>query len=241
MKYDEQPERMCSDWFRGGLNRQTGVKMLKKSEMEIIEDLVRRYPALACIAGDLERVFHTLTAAFASGHTLYLCGNGGSACDGEHITGELLKCFRVKRAMPDELKQRFADVLGDEDISGKLEMGFRAISLNNHPGVSSAYMNDVDPLMIYAQQLFAMGREGDVLIGISTSGGAKNIYNAFKTAKVMGVSTILLTGEKCGICEKYADIRLKVPAKETYQVQEYHLPVYHALCYLIEEHFYGAK
>ena len=153
-----------------------------------------------------------------------------------------MKSFRIKRKMPEQLAAKFETVLGNEEnIAHKLQMGFRTISLNNHPGLSSAYINDVDPMMVYAQQLFALGREGDVLMGISTSGNAVNVYNAFKTARVMGIKTILLTGENCGICEKYADILLKVPANETYIIQEYHLPVYHALCSMIEEGFYGAE
>ena len=103
--------------------------------------------------------------------------------------------------MPDQLSERFEKILGkEENIADKLQMGFRAISLNNHPGLSSAYINEVDPLMVYAQQIFVMGREGDVLMGISTSGNAVNVYNAFKVAKVMGIRTILLTCEKCVIC-----------------------------------------
>jgi len=118
-------------------------------------------------------------------------------------------------------------------------MGFRTISLNGHFSLQSAYINDIDPLMTYAQQLFALGREGDALLGISTSGNAKNVLNAFKVAQVLGIQTVLLTGKKCGICEKYADAVIKVPEEETFKIQEYHLPVYHTLCLMIEEYFYG--
>lgn len=215
---------------------------MNKNVNKHVEDLLKRFPELECITENLYTIYCTLQNSFFNSNTFFVCGNGGSSCDGEHIVGELMKSFRIKRKMPDQLSERFEQILGkEENIADKLQMGFRAISLNNHPGLSSAYINDVDPLMVYAQQIFVMGREGDVLMGISTSGNAVNVYNAFKAAKVMGIRTILLTGEKCGICEKYADILLKVPSSETYIIQEYHLPVYHTLCSMIEEGFYGTK
>jgi len=137
------------------------------------------------------------------------------------------------------VKKAFVETLGEENILDQLQPGLRAISLNNHPALSSAYINDVNPLMVFAQQLFVMGTKGDVLLGISTGGGAENVYNAFKAARAMDITTILLTGEKHGICEKYADKILRAPAMETYRVQEYHLPMYHALCMMLEEEFYG--
>ena len=215
---------------------------MNKNVNKHVEDLLKRFPELECITENLYTIYCTLQNSFFNSNTFFVCGNGGSSCDGEHIVGELMKSFRIKRKMPDQLSERFEQILGkEENIADKLQMGFRAISLNNHPGLSSAYINDVDPLMVYAQQIFVMGREGDVLMGLSTSGNAVNVYNAFKAAKVMGIRTILLTGEKCGICEKYADILLKVPSSETYIIQEYHLPVYHTLCSMIEEGFYGTK
>lgn len=203
------------------------------------EDLFQRFPELRPDAENFHYIYSILKNGFFKRKTLFICGNGGSCCDGEHITGELLKSFILKREHSDEMKKRFADTLGEENIISKLQPGLRSISLNNHPGLSSAYANDVDPLMVYAQQLYVLGSEGDILLGISTSGNAKNIYNAFMTAKAMGITTILLTGLNHGRCEKYADAILRGPSLETYRIQEYHLPMYHTLCMMLEEEFYG--
>lgn len=202
------------------------------------EELFARYPALRKNAENFHYVYSILKNGFFKRKTLFSCGNGGSACDGEHITGELLKNFILKRTVDAETRKRF-DAAGAADLLDQLQPGFRAISLNNHPGLSSAFANDVDPLMVYAQQLFVLGGEGDMLLGISTSGNAVNVCNAFKTARAMGIVTILLTGENHGLCEPYADAILRAPSLETYKIQEYHLPMYHALCLMLEEEFYG--
>ena len=128
-----------------------------------------------------------------------------------------------------------------ENYPVRLQRGFRAISLNGHPALASAYTNDVDPLMTYAQQLYIFGQKGDAVLGITTSGNAKNILNLFKVARVLGISTYLLTGNnEQGVCRPYADFILDVPAREAYLVQEYHLPIYHALAMMLEERFYGS-
>ena len=194
------------------------------------ERLFSRFPELEQYSESFRRVYSILKNTFVKGGTLFICGNGGSCADADHITGELLKSFVLKREPSAEVKAAFERTLGEENILDQLQPGLKAISLNNHPALSSAYINDVNPLMVFAQQLFVLGREGDVVLGISTGGGAKNVCNAFKAARAMGISTILLTGEKHGICEKYADEILRAPAVETYRVQEYHLPMYHTLC-----------
>ena len=188
-----------------------------------IKELLRRYPDLEKTSEKLIIAYSILKNCFFNDRILFVCGNGGSAADSEHIVGELMKGFRMKRPVKEAVRQ----------------MGLRAVSLLSHPALSSAYMNDVDPLMTYAQQLFVMGREGDVLIGLSTSGNAKNIYYAFQVAKVKKIKTILFTGENCGICEELADCTVKAPSRETYVIQEYHLPLYHCLCLMLEEAFYG--
>lgn len=208
---------------------------------KLAETLFSRFPELRSSAENFLYIYSILKNGFFKQKTLFICGNGGSCADGEHITGELLKSFILHREPSEETKKAFSETLGDENILEKLQPGLRAISLNNHQALSSAYINDVDPLMVYAQQLFVLGTEGDVLLGISTSGNAKNIYNAFKVARAKKITTILLTGEKHGICEKYADAILRAPAMETYRVQEYHLPMYHTLCMMLEEEFYGKK
>lgn len=194
------------------------------------EMLFSRFPELEKYSESFRKVYSILKNAFVKGKTLFICGNGGSCADADHITGELLKSFLLKREPSAEVKEAFEKALGEDNILDQLQPGLRAISLNNHPALSSAYINDVNPLMVFAQQLFVMGREGDVILGISTGGGAKNVCNAFKAARAMGITAVLLTGEKHGICEKYADVILRAPAMETYRVQEYHLPMYHALC-----------
>ncbi len=206
------------------------------------EELFRRFPELRETAANFHDVYSIFKNGFVKSKTLFICGNGGSACDGEHITGELLKSFCLKRKHSAEMQASFRNALGDDaGILDSLQPGFRAVSLNNHQALSSAYINDVDPLMVYAQQLYVLGSKGDTILGISTSGNARNIFNAFKTARGMGITTVLLTGLNHGLCEKYADAVLRAPSMETYRIQEYHLPMYHTLCLMLEEEFYGEE
>ena len=204
------------------------------------EDFTRRFPELAGTLADIEDAARLIIQAFSNDNFLYLCGNGGSAADCEHIAGELLKSFVCKRPLPAELKQKLKDVDKDgEELGKKLECGLRTIALTSHLSFATAFANDVDPSMIYAQQLLALGREGDVLLGISTSGNADNIRKSFITAKAVGIKTILLTGKSGGKCAKLADCVIRVPETETYLVQEKHLAIYHTLCLIIEDYFYG--
>ena len=204
-----------------------------------VKELLRRYPDLKEASEKLIIAYSILKNCFFNDKILFVCGNGGSAADSEHIVGELMKGFKMKRPLQDAVREDFVKQFGNEELPDKLQMGLRAVSLLSHPALSSAYVNDVDPLMTYAQQLFVMGREGDVLLGLSTSGNAKNICYAFQVAKVKKMKTILFTGENCGICEEFADCVVKAPSRETYMVQEYHLPLYHCLCLMLEEAFYG--
>ncbi len=206
-----------------------------------IKELVTRYPALESAAESLDRVYFTIKNSFFNDKILFCAGNGGSAADCEHIAGELMKGFLLRRPLSAELAKEMTDKTGDSQLAGKLQMGLRCISLISHPALNTAYMNDVDPDMIYAQQLFALGRSGDVMIGISTSGGAANICNAFKVARAKGIVTVLFTGLKHGICEEFADLILRAPESETFKVQEYHLPLYHCLCMMLEDAFYGKR
>lgn len=204
-----------------------------------LNELTRRYPALAESTESLDKVYCSLKNVFFNQKTLFCCGNGGSASDCEHIVGELMKGFISKRRLPAEELKKINEVAGEEGFAEKLQGGMRCISLLSHSGLNSAFTNDVDPLMTYAQQLYVLGREGDAILGISTSGNAVNICNAFKVAKAKGITTILMTGLNHGICEKYADHILRGPEMETYKIQEYHLPIYHCLCLMLEEAFYG--
>ncbi len=204
-----------------------------------VKELLRRYPDLEKASEQLIIAYSILKNCFFNDRILFVCGNGGSASDSEHIVGELMKGFKMKRPVRDAVREDFRNRLGSEELADKLQMGLRAVSLLSHPALSSAYVNDVDPLMTYAQQLFVMGREGDALIGLSTSGNARNIYNAFQVARVKKIKTILFTGENHGICEEFSDCVIHAPSRETYVVQEYHLPMYHCLCLMLEEAFYG--
>ena len=204
-----------------------------------IKDLISRYPALESITESLDKVYVTLKTCFVNDKTLFCAGNGGSAADSEHIVGELMKGFLQKRPLNQVVSSAIRQRTGDITLADRLQMGLRCISLISHPALNTAFMNDVDPLMIYAQQLFVLGRSGDAVIGISTSGNAENICNMFKVARARGITTILLTGMNKGICEEFADFVIHAPASETYKIQELHLPIYHCLCAMLEENFYG--
>ena len=204
-----------------------------------IQLLVSRYPVLEGIAESIDKVYVALKSCFISDKILFCAGNGGSAADSEHIVGELMKGFHSKRSLNQVLQTAIEQRTGDSQLAGKLQMGLRCISLLSHPALNSAFMNDVDPEMIFAQQLFVLGRNGDVVIGITTSGNSKNILNLFKTARARRITTILLTGKNHGLCEEFSDLAIHVPESETYKIQELHLPVYHCLCAMLEENFYG--
>ena len=203
-----------------------------------IKELMSRYPVLESIAESMDKVYVALKTCFVNDKTLFCAGNGGSAADSEHIVGELMKGFLLPRPLNEITRSAIRQRTGDDTLAGKLQMGLRCISLISHPALNTAFMNDVDPLMIYAQQLFVLGRSGDAVIGITTSGNAENICNMFKIARARSITTILLTGSRQGRCEPYADLAIHVPASETYKVQELHLPVYHALCRMVEVKFF---
>ena len=204
-----------------------------------IKELLARFPQLEAAAESIDQVYVTLKTCFVNDRILFCAGNGGSAADSEHITGELMKGFRLRRPLDYQSVGRIIRTSGDQTLANQLQMGLRCISLLSHPALNTAFMNDVDPNLIFAQQLFVLGRTGDAVIGISTSGNAVNICNLFKVARSKQISTILLTGSGHGASEKYADQVIHVPEKETFKVQELHLPIYHCLCLMLEDHFYG--
>lgn len=204
-----------------------------------VKELLKRHPELQEAVESLLKVYFILKICFFNRKNLFVCGNGGSAADSEHIVGELMKGFKNPRPLPEYVKSLFRSRLGSDELTEKLQMGLPCISLLSHPSLSSAYVNDVDPFMIYAQQLFVLGKEGDAVLGLSTSGNAANVMNTFKVARALGITTIIFTGLNHGKCEEYADYIVRSPASETYLVQEYHLPLYHCLCAMLEENFYG--
>lgn len=210
---------------------------------EQIQILVERYPKLAACKDDIRKAYKLLEAAYQSGGKLLVCGNGGSASDAEHIVGELMKEFKLKRrvygnqaAVLKTIDPELGQVLADH-----LQGALPAISLTAHSSLQTAFMNDVVPELVFAQQVNGYGKTGDVFMGISTSGNSKNVLYAAVNAKAKGLKVIGLTGEKENKLMRFADVCIRVPETETYKIQELHLPVYHCLCLMLEEKFFGAK
>ena len=172
---------------------------------------------------------------------LLIAGNGGSAADSEHIAGELMKRFKTPRPVTPEFAEKLKsiDPVRGENLAHNLERGLMAIPLVAHEALSTAYINDVDGLGVFAQQLFGFGRPGDVFLGISTSGNSKNVMSATVVARAIGLKVIGLTGSKGGELADVADVAIKVPETETYMIQELHLPIYHCLCLMLEDRFFG--
>ncbi len=208
--------------------------------MDHINLLTQRYENLKCVEDDVRDVVNVIISAFEKGNKLLICGNGGSCADASHIAGELMKGFLKKRPLSVEeknnLKEKSPQI--SDDTLNKLQKGLPTIVLSDLAALNTAFSNDVDPNLIYAQQLFGLGKEGDVLLGISTSGNAKNVAESVKLAKAMGVITVGLTGGTGGFLKEFCDYSIVVPEKETFKVQELHLPVYHAVCAECEEHFF---
>lgn len=208
-----------------------------------INELITRYPILAPCREDILRAYEVLETCYTQGRKLLVAGNGGSAADSEHIVGELMKEFKLKRrvyADQAESMQRIDPEMG-RILAENLQGALPAISLCEHSGLNTAYMNDSgEPALIFAQQVNGYGRKGDVFLGISTSGNSKNILYAAVAAKAKGLKVIGLTGQKESRLATLADVCIRVPEVETYKIQELHLPVYHALCMMLEEHFFGS-
>ena len=199
--------------------------------------LIERYPKLAACKDDIAGAYELIETCYAHGGKLLIAGNGGSAADAEHIVGELMKGFKNSRKLPKEYADRLIAVnpeLG-KTLAENLQGALPAIALDGHPALSTAYQNDCEPLLCFAQQVNGYGNEGDVLLGISTSGNSKNVLYAAVTARAKGMKIIGLTGQKESKLSEIADVCIRVPETETYMVQELHLPVYHALCLMIEE------
>jgi len=206
-----------------------------------IDELIERFPELENCRDSIVSAFEIIKNTFSNDGTLFACGNGGSAADAEHIVGELMKGFLLPRKSDSSICSKLQEKYGDAglDISENLQEGLSAISLNGHPSLATAFGNDVDFEMIFAQQVYVLGRQGDLLLGLTTSGNSTNVLNAFKVARASGMQTVAMTGENGGECSSLVDCCIKVPETETYKIQELHLPVYHALCAMLEEHFYG--
>lgn len=208
---------------------------MKEITQNFINEFFDRHPDLLPLQEQILQACDMVKTAFQNGNKLLLCGNGGSCADCDHIAGEFLKGFLLKRPVEHKLHQALAQY-GDcgLDIANKLQMGLPAISLTAHAAAISAFANDVDPELVYAQQVLAYGKPGDVLIGISTSGNAKNVAAAVMTANALGLHTIGLTGKDGGKLAQLSELPLIMPQNETYRIQEEHLAVYHLLCAVVE-------
>ena len=206
-----------------------------------IEVLVNRYPVLNSVKDEIVEAYFLLVESYKNEGKLLIAGNGGSAADAEHIVGELMKGFKLPR----KLNENFTDKLISENeelgtvLAESLQGALPAIALDGHPALSTAYMNDCDPLLCFAQQVNGYGKAGDVFLGISTSGNSKNILYAATTAHAKGMKVIGLTGAKDSKLTQMSDVCIKVPQTETYMIQELHLPVYHCLCLMLEDEFFG--
>lgn len=208
---------------------------------EHIDDLILRYPALDRNRGELKEAARVLIETIDAGGKLLICGNGGSAADADHIVGELMKGFVRPRPLRQELKEALIRAGGDEGrrMALLLQRGLPAVSLCAHTALNTAFSNDVDPALAFAQQAFSLGTSIDLLWGLSTSGNSSNIVFAAIAARAVGMKTLALTGEKESRLSEIADICIRVQGAETYRVQELHLPVYHALCRILEDHCFG--
>ena len=203
-----------------------------------IDLLLQRYPVLESIKEEIMRAYLVMEECYEHDGKLLIAGNGGSAADSEHIAGELMKRFKNPRPVTPEVAEKLkaVDPVRGEELAKNLERGLMAIPLVAHEALTTAYINDVG---VFAQQLFGLGRPGDVFLGISTSGNSKNVMSATVVARALGIKVIGLTGEKGGELASVADVVVKVPETETYMIQELHLPVYHCLCLMLEDRFFG--
>lgn len=214
---------------------------MKETVKNELNDLIRRYPCLDVCKKDIEKAYLLLQKAYDKHKKLLIAGNGGSAADSEHMAGELMKRFKINRPVDKKFVEKLKkiDRQRGSKLGKNLEMPIRAVPLTSHIAITTAYMNDADATGVFAQQMLGFGDAGDVFLAISTSGNSENIISACVVAKALGIKIIGLTGEKDCLLDKYSDICIKVPEIETYKIQELHLPVYHCLCLMLENHYFG--
>ena len=208
-----------------------------------VDNLIDRYPKLIVCKDSIINAYKIMEESYSCEGKLLVCGNGGSASDSEHIVGELMKEFKLKRKVYSEQATALKAIdpeLG-QVLAENLQGALPAISLTGHSSLQTAFMNDAVPELVFAQQVNGYGKAGDVFLGISTSGNSKNVLYAAVNAKAKGLKVIGLTGAKESKLMAYADVCIRVPETETYKIQELHLPVYHCLCLMLEEKFFGNK
>lgn len=216
------------------------MQKLENRLQKHIELLVERYPSLAPIKDDIVAAYLLLAESYQNGGKLLIAGNGGSAADAEHMVGELMKSFKLRRKVENDFAQK---LIAEDQELGKvlaenLQGALPAIALDGHLSLSTAYMNDCEPLLCFAQQVNGFGRPGDVFVGISTSGNSKNVLYAAVAARAKGMKVLGLTGANESKLKELSDVCIQVPQTETYMVQELHLPIYHCLCLMLEDKFF---
>lgn len=216
---------------------------MKATTVHYIDELTERYPALAELKEPLIQATEMLITAYQGGGKLLVCGNGGSAADSEHIVGELMKGFILPRRLPAELKDKLNAVCPQEAeyLYNNLQGTLPAISLVGALGLNTAFANDQAPDLCFAQQVLGLGKPGDILLAISTSGNSANVIYAVQMAKTLGLKTIAMTGESGGKLKGLVDVCLCAPSPTTFKIQEYHLPMYHMLCMAVENEFFSGK
>ena len=216
------------------------MKTLEPGLEKHVDFLIERYRTLEVARPEIIDAYLVMEACYEQSGKLLIAGNGGSAADSEHIAGELMKRFKIPRPVTDEMAEKLisVDPVRGADLAKNLERSLMAIPLVAHEALSTAYINDVDGLGVFAQQLFGFGKPGDVFLGISTSGNSKNVMLATVVARALGIKVIGLTGAKGGELATVADVCVKVPQTETYMIQELHLPIYHCWCLMLEDRFF---
>jgi D-sedoheptulose 7-phosphate isomerase len=209
-------------------------------ENSILENLLNRYSKLFPLKEEIKNAVEIIVNSYRNGGKVLVCGNGGSGSDADHIVGELMKSFEGERPLDPVFQKRIREISDDrgEMLANKLQQGLPAVSLTVHNALITAIANDINADVIFAQQVTGLGNKGDILIGLSTSGNSKNVIDAFIVAKAKGLITIGLTGETGGKMKDFCDVLINVPEKRTAYVQELHLPVYHAICMMIENEMF---
>lgn len=210
--------------------------------MSNLDLLIMRYPHLECCKGNIIIAFEFIRDCYRNGGKLLVCGNGGSAADAEHIVGELMKGFKKARHLASIEVEKLVEIdsLMGRTLADNLQGALPAIALDGHPALTTAYMNDCEPIICFAQQVYGYGCKNDVLFAISTSGNSRNVLYAVVAAKAKGMVVIGLTGENDSKLSAMSDVCIRVPSTETYQIQELHLPIYHCLCLMLEDYFFNS-
>ena len=219
------------------------MEQLKKEVSAHMDLLLERYPVLEEAREDILCAYRILCECYEHGGKVLVAGNGGSAADAEHIVGELMKGFKLPRKIGSDFRSKLIGASPElgEVLAENLQGALPAIALDGHFALTTAYMNDCEPLLCFAQQVNGFGNTDDVFLGISTSGNSKNILYAATVARAKGMKVIGLTGAKSSKLAQMADVCIQAPETETYRIQEFHLPIYHCLCLMLETHFFGKE